>query len=149
MKGGIGWNLRLELIETYNSSIWFLVTRNWYKTVSKLYQNLFTKILYKIIRNIKQITFNKNATNLKTTISQRSLRNSSLLLLLFELYIILIDIYLIILSIRPEHVTSTPTNGSALLLWRASVYITWPIYCTVIGGNSGHVIRIHNFYTVM
>ena len=36
------------------------------------------------IRSIKQIIYNKYATNLKTRISQRSLRNSSLLLLLFE-----------------------------------------------------------------
>ena len=38
------------------------------------------KILYKI-RNIKQIIFNKYATNLKTTISQRSLKYLGLLLL--------------------------------------------------------------------
>ena len=38
--------------------------------------------LYRIL-NFKQIIFNKYATNLKTTISQRSLKNSGLLLLLF------------------------------------------------------------------
>ena len=48
------------------------------KGLSDMYQ-----ILYKSF-SIKQIIFNKYATNLKTTISQRSLRNSSLLLLLFE-----------------------------------------------------------------
>ena len=41
------------------------------------------KILYEI-PNIKQIIFNKYPTNRKTTISQRSLRNSGLLVLLFE-----------------------------------------------------------------
>jgi len=56
------------------------VSRNWYKAVLKLDQNLYIcKILYKIY-SIKQIIFNKYATNLKTTISQRSLRNSRSLL---------------------------------------------------------------------
>ena len=50
--------------------------------MSKLYQNV-CKILYKIL-SIKQIIFNKYATNLKTTISQRSLSNLGLLPLLFE-----------------------------------------------------------------
>ena len=55
----------------------------------KLSQNYTKTYIFKIlfkIRSIKQIMFNKCATNLKTTISQRSLRNSSLLLLLLELY---------------------------------------------------------------
>ena len=41
---------------------------------------------------------------------------------------------------RAEHVTRTPTNGSAVFS-RVSVCITWPVYCTVIGGSSGHLIR--------
>ena len=57
-----------------------LVPRNWYKKYTKTY---ICKILYKI-RNIKQIIFNKYATNLKTTIFQRSLRNSGVLLLLLR-----------------------------------------------------------------
>jgi len=53
-----------------------------YKIYTKTYK---CKMLYKI-RSIKQIKFNKHAINLKMTIShsQRSLRNSGLLLLLFE-----------------------------------------------------------------
>ena len=35
---------------------------------------------------------------------------------------------------RPEHVTRTITNGSAVLLSRVSVCITWQVYCTAIGG---------------
>ena len=52
------------------------------------------KILYKI-RSIWQIIFNKYVTYLKTTISRRSLRNSGLLLLLFEFnnFSFLIDIF--------------------------------------------------------
>ena len=70
------------------------VSRNSYKTVKKIYTKTYIcKILYKI-RSIKQIIFNKYATNLKTMITQRSLRNSSLLLLLFEFnnFLFLIDI---------------------------------------------------------
>ena len=94
------------------------------------------KILHKI-RSIKQIIFNKYATNLKTTISQRSLRNSSLLLLLFEFNIndIIDNIFM-----RLEHVTRTPTNCSAVLLSHVSVCI---IYCTAIGGSYGHVMRTY------
>ena len=58
------------------------------------YTNTFIcKILYKF-RNTKQIILNKYATNLKTKISQRSLRNLGVLLLLFEFNksLILIDI---------------------------------------------------------
>ena len=58
------------------------------------YTNTFIcKVLYKF-RNIKQIILNKYATNLKTKISQRSLRNLGVLLLLFEFNksLILIDI---------------------------------------------------------
>ena len=80
---------------------------------TKTYQ---CKILCKI-RSIKQIIFNKYATNLNTTISQRSLINSGLLLLLFEFnnFSCLIDIIDNIIY-RPDHVTRTPTNGSAVLL---------------------------------
>ena len=104
-----------------------------------LYQN-YTKtykcnILYKI-RSIKQIIFSKYATNLKTTISQRSLRNSSLLLLLLELnfFSFLIDIIeniiypsgtchqnsnqwqcsIIVMCLHLYHMTRTPFYGRAL-----------------------------------
>ena len=58
----------------------------------KLCQNLH-KIWYKIL-SFKQIIFSKYATNLKTTISQRSLTNLGLLQLLFEFnnFSFLIDI---------------------------------------------------------
>ena len=50
---------------------------------------------------------------------------------------------MIILFISLEHVTRTPTNGSAVLLSCVSVCITWPVYCTAIVGSSGHVIRTY------
>ena len=72
------------------------VSRNRFKTVSN----------YKI-RSTKQIISNKYATNLKTRISQRSLGNSCLLLLLFEynnfsFLIDIIDYYLSVRNILPE-----------------------------------------------
>ena len=99
--------------------------------------------MYKI-RSIKQIIFNKYATNRKITISQRSLRNSSLLLLFFECnnFSFLIDIIDNIIHVSG---TRTPTNGSAVVLSSVSVSITWPVFCTAIGGSSG----MYTFYTVL
>jgi len=88
--------------------------------VSKLYQNVYIcKILYKI-RSIKQIIFNKYTTNLKTSISQRSLRNSSLLLLLFEFnnFSFLIDI---IDNIIYASVTCLQNSNQ----WQCSIIVTW------------------------
>ena len=61
------------------------VSRNWYKTVSNLYKIGICQILYKNSR-IKQIIFSKYATNLKTTISQRSLSYLGLLLPMADQY---------------------------------------------------------------
>jgi len=103
------------------------------------------KILYKIC-SIKQIIINKYATNSKTTISKRSLRNSGLLLLLFEFNNFSFFRHIIDNIIYTYHVIRTPTNGSAVLMSRVSVCIMWPVYCTVIGGSSGHVIRTYIFH---
>ena len=97
---------------------------------SKMYM-----ILHKICSN-KQIIFNKYTANLKTTISKKSLRNSSLLLLLFVFnnFSFLIDIIdkiihasgtchqnsnqwqcsIFVTCLRLYHVTRTPSNGSAV-----------------------------------
>ena len=74
--------------------------------------------MYKI-RSIKQIIFNKYRTNLKTTISQRSLRNSSLLLLLFEFnnFSFLIDIIDNI-----NYASGTCHQNSNL--WQCSILVT-------------------------
>ena len=83
---------------------------------------IFTKIhiyaiLYKSWR-IKQIIFNKYATNQKTTISHRSLRISGLLLLYFLfIFCILIDKIDNIITFStysPYYVTRTSANGSAV-----------------------------------
>ena len=38
-------------------------------------------------------------------------------------------------------VTSTSTNGSAVSLSCVFVCITWPVYCTAIGGSSGDLFN--------
>ena len=96
-----------------------LGSRNWYKLCQNYTNTNICKILYKI-RNIKQIIFNKYATNLKTTIFQRSLRNSGVLLFLFEynnLFFILIDIIdNIIYTSGPWHQHSNQ--------WQRSIMVT-------------------------
>ena len=69
--------------------------------------------------------FSKYATNLKTTIFQRSLKNSGLLLLLFEpniYFLFLIDIIDIIRpyhGIRPYHVTRSQHSNK----WQYSIIV--------------------------
>jgi len=75
--------------------------------LSKLYQNVsICKILY------KNIIFNKYATYLKTTISQKSLRNSIVLLVLIDFnnffYILIDKMDNIIYSSGPCHQHSQP-----------------------------------------
>ena len=100
------------------------------------------------IRSIKQIIYNKYATNLKTRISQRSLRNSSLLLLLFEFnnFSFLIDIIdNIIYASGTCHQNSNEWQCSIIvtclrlvshdqytLLPLEGVLVTWSVYLTYI-----------------
>ena len=130
IKGGIGWNL---IILGVNRDPWefylmFLSRENDIK--HKIYTKIYIcKILYKNSR-FKRIIFSKYTTNLKTTASflgsLRSLRNLSLLLLLFEFYnFSIIKDIMIILFIRPYHVTKTPTNGSLVYWSRDTDGVTW------------------------
>ena len=74
-------------------------------------------ILYKSCR-IKQIIFNKYATNLKTTISDRCLRILGLLLFYFVFLIDIIDNIITNSPYNPYYVTRTLANGSAVSLSR-------------------------------
>ena len=96
------------------------------------------EILYKI-RSIKQTILKKYSTNMKMTISHRILRISDLLLLkffifYFALYRDIIANIIMYSLYSPYYVTRTFTNVSAVSLSRVSVCITWPVYCTAIGG---------------
>ena len=103
------------------------VSRNRYKskTVSKLYQNVYISDFVYELYSIKQTIFNNYATNLKTTISHRSLRISDLLqLLFFNFYFAFLigtidDIITYSLYI-PYYVTRTSANSSLVSLWHVS-----------------------------
>ena len=86
MKGGIGWNLRTSRVDRdlYKFYLMFLSWEIDIKLCQICTKIFIFDILYKNHR-FKQIIFSKYATNLKTTISQGSLKNLSLLLG-FEFY---------------------------------------------------------------
>ena len=88
----------------------------------KLCQNYCKTYMYKTWYNrlgLKQIIFSKYATNLKTTISQRSLKNSGLLLILFEFnhFSFLIDIIDNIIDVS----VSSDQNSHQ---WQCSIIVT-------------------------
>ena len=107
------------------------VSRNWYKTITK---HLYVRFLQDLYIN----GFNKYATN------QRSLRNSRLLILLlefnnFSFLIVIIDNIIYESGTCQCHQNSN--RSSTVLLSCVSICISWPVYCTTIGGSSGHVIH--------
>ena len=110
--------------------------------------------LYNIC-SVKQILFDKYATNLKTTISQRSLRNLVVLQLLIEFnnFSYSIDIINnIIYTSGPCHeLALQPMECSIVKKKCASVCITCPVHCITIGGSSGQLIppcRLHIYILV-
>ena len=93
----------------------------------KLCQNYTNTYIYQILYkscSIKQTIFNKYETNLKTTISQKSLRILDLpLSSFFSFFAILIDIIDDIFTYclySPYYVTRTSTNGGAVSLSHVS-----------------------------
>ena len=103
------------------------VSRNRYKTVSKLYENF----------NIKVVGLNRSYSankkiNLKTIISHRNLRLSGLLPL--YLFCILIDIIdNIHMYICPYYFSRTPPMPVQYTAHVIQAEITWPVYCPAIG----------------
>ena len=117
MKGGIGcmkpkhfWGwLRPERVLSDVP-----VSRNWFKTVSMLNQNYTYEIWYSNL-SFKQIIFSKYATNLKTTITQRSLNNLGLLLVLeFNTFSFLLDI-----------IDTSVLREQNFQQWQCSIMVTW------------------------
>ena len=74
------------------------------------------EIWYRIL-SFKQKIFSKYATNLKTTISQRSLKNFGLLLLLFEF-----DNFSILIDIIDNIINTSVSHDQNLLLSRVFVF---------------------------
>ena len=113
------------LNDTYKHLSDVSVSRNWYKTVlfgnSYIYANLNKSC------SIKQIIFNKNATNLKTTISHR------------------------IITYSPYYATRTWANGSAVSLSRETDgnYVTSLLRRAANGWSSGDVIRTMWYYVII
>ena len=103
MKVGISWNLRTSGVNWDIEELYLMFQ-------CQIYMNIFIyKILYKNCRC-------KNAPNLKTTISQRSLANLGLLLLLVEFNNFSFLIYIIITSV--SHVQNSHQ-------WQCSIIVMW------------------------
>ena len=121
MKGGIGWNQIISGVKRYLSDNYLMfLSRDIDIKLCQNYAKTFicNNIVYKIC-NIKQIIFNKYATNLKTTISQRSLRNSSLLLLLFEL-----NNFSFLINIIDNIIYASGTCHHNSNQWQCSIIVT-------------------------
>ena len=88
------------------------------KLFKKYTKTYICKFLYKI-RSIKQIIFNKYATNLKTTISLRSLRNSSLLLLFFDY-----NNFSFLIDIIDNIIYASGTCHQNFKQWQCSIIVT-------------------------
>ena len=117
MKGGIG-------ILGVDRDPWVVpVTKNWYKTISNFYENLKYKTLNKNSR-FKRIIFSKYTTNMKTTITQRSLRNLGLLLILFEF-----NSFSFLIDIIDNIINTSVSCDQNYFQWQCSIFITWlPLY---------------------
>jgi len=126
MKGGIGWNLSMYGVDRGPWEFYLIfLSREIDIKLCKIYTKIYIyKMLYKISR-FKRIIFRKSTTNLKTTISKRSLRNLGLLLLSFEFnnFSFIKDIInnIIYTSVsRDSHL-----NGSAVYWSRDADGVTW------------------------
>ena len=111
----------------------------------QIYTNIYLyKILYKN-RRFKQIIFRKYATNLKMTISQRSLKKLRLRLLLFEF-----NNFSFKKNIIDNIIYTSVKSDKNSLQWQCSIIVTfcvcipWQVYWTAIGGNSSYVTKISN-----
>ena len=120
MKGG---RLIPENLRSWLRVLYMFLSRE--IDIKNIPKRIYVKILYKI-RNIKQIIFNKYATNLKKRRYSRGVWET------------------LVCSYYYLNATNTSNNGSAVLLSHAS--ITWPVYCTVIGGSSCYVILTYTLH---
>ena len=137
------------MIEIHKSFIWCFCLKKSIKNCVKSIQKSIYINLKK--RRFKYNIFSKYATNLKTTISQRSLSNLGLLILLFKFnnFSFLIDIIDNIITYSPlVRITSTELQPMSVQYTGHvfSVCITWQRYWTAIGWSSDHVIQTYPLY---
>ena len=112
------------------------ISRHWYKTVSKF-------CLRFVVLNRSYSTNTQPIW--KQLYPRRSLRNSSLLLLVLECnnFSFLTDtIDNIIYACGTCHQNFNQWQCS-IIVTCLSLCITWPVYITAIGGSSGQVMRTH------
>ena len=85
-------------------------------------QDMTTTYIYKIwyqILRFKQIIFSKYATNMKTTITQRCLKNLGLLLSLFEF-----DNFSFVIDKIDNIIYTSVSHDQNSLQWQCSILIT-------------------------
>ena len=112
--------------------------RSWLRTIRVLSDFLVLRNVYHVyIRRIKWIIFNKYVNTYP--VWKRRYPTG-----VWESRVCapIIDI-MIILFTRPDDVTSTPTNGIAVLLSRASNCITWPVIGVVLVTWYKHIFYIY------
>ena len=90
------------------------------------------KIWYKIL-SLKQIIFSKCTTNLKTTISQRSLKNSDLLLLLFAF-----NIFSFLIDIIDNIIVTSLSRDQNFYQWQCSIRSSGSVCITHVRSVFGH-----------
>ena len=143
MKGGLlGWNLKISGVywDPWKLYLMFLSREIDIKTVSK---SICVRFCIKfVVLNRSYSTNTRNATNLKTTISHRSRRNSGLLLLLFEFnnFSFLINIINnIIYTSGSCHQNPNQWQCSIIVTCLCLYHVTSLLHCNWKG--SGHVTR--------
>ena len=124
MKGGVGWNLSILWVDRDPWEFYMSLSR---EVDIKLCQNCMKIYMYKILykdSRFKQIIFSKYTTILKTTITQRSLRNSGLLLILFEF-----NSFSFLIDIIDNIINTSVSCDQNSFQWQWSIFITWlPLY---------------------
>ena len=93
------------MIETHERSIWF---------------SCLEKLILNCVKFIRKIIFSKYATNLKMTISQRSLSNLGLLLLSFEF-----NNFSFIKDILDNIIYTSVSCDQSSHQWQFSILVTW------------------------
>ena len=133
IKGGLGWNLSILGVDRDPWEFYLMIlSREIDVKLCQMYMKIYIcKILYKNSR-FKLIIFRKYTTNLKTTISQRSLRNVGLLLLLFKFndFSFLIDIIDNIINTSVSYdQNSHQWQYSIIIMWLRLYHVTSILHC--------------------
>ena len=121
MKGGNGWNLSILGVDRDSWEFYLMfMSREINIKLCQIYTKIYIyKILYKNSR-FQRIIISKYTTNLKTTLSQRSLRDLGLHLLLFEN-----NIFSFIKDIIDNIICTSVSRDQNFHQWQLSILVTW------------------------